>query len=371
MAKMTSRERLLTALNNGRPDRLPCQVHSWMDYYLETYMDGMDQWQAYEHFGMDHVIYIAPEIVYDDGALANWQVKTTDLGLGEDANHHFADVIDTPGGQLTVKRASNQYTQWQTKHLIESERDWEIWSRYVPVPMYMDQGNWIEAKDRLGDKGIVRGYLFGFGQGSPWQNFAGVMCDMQAAIFAAMDNPGWVHAILEDMRDKLIGVFERTGKIECDLVETGGGAGSSTVISPTIHRDFCLPYDKAIHQALHEYCDVKVVYHLCGGFMPLLDLIAENGADGQETMTPPGMGGDCDLAEASRRIGDKKFFIGGFDQSAGFEQGTPEKVRELVFEYFEATRDNAGYICSPSDNFFSGDTANIQAFVDACKECVY
>ena len=27
---MTSRERMLTALANGRPDRLPCQVHGWM-----------------------------------------------------------------------------------------------------------------------------------------------------------------------------------------------------------------------------------------------------------------------------------------------------------------------------------------------------
>lgn len=368
---MTPRERLLTALNNGRPDRMPCQVHSWMDIYLENYLNGMDQWQAYEHFGMDHVVYVSPEIIYDDADLANWQVTTTDLGLDEDGVHNFADVIDTPGGQLTVKRASNNFTQWHTKHIIESEKDWEIWAKYVPVPKYMDQRNWIEARNRVGDKGIVRGYLFGFGQGSPWQNFAGVLCDMQGAIFAAMDKPSWVHAALENMRDKLIGIFERTGKMECDIVETGGGAGSSTVISPAMHKEFCLPYDKVIHKTLHEYCDVKVVYHLCGGFMPLLDLIAENGADGQETMTPPGMGGDCDLGEASRRIGARKFFVGGFDQNAGFEKGTPEKVRELVFECFEATKGHAGYICSPSDNFFSGDPVNIQAFADACKECTY
>lgn len=31
---MNSRERMLTALNNGRPDRLPGQVHGWMDYYF-------------------------------------------------------------------------------------------------------------------------------------------------------------------------------------------------------------------------------------------------------------------------------------------------------------------------------------------------
>jgi len=29
---MDSRERLLTAIHNHKPDRLPCQVHSWMQY---------------------------------------------------------------------------------------------------------------------------------------------------------------------------------------------------------------------------------------------------------------------------------------------------------------------------------------------------
>ncbi len=54
---MTSRERMLTALNNARPDRLPCQVHGWMPYYLQHYLGGMDWWQAYEKFDMDFAIY--------------------------------------------------------------------------------------------------------------------------------------------------------------------------------------------------------------------------------------------------------------------------------------------------------------------------
>lgn len=154
------------------------------------------------------------------------------------------------------------------------------------------------------------------------------------------------------------------------MVETGGGAGSNTVISPTMFKEFCLPYDWEQHAALHD-AGVKIVYHLCGGLMQMLDLVAENGADGLETMTPSSMGGDCDLAEASRRVGDKLFFIGGFDQNAGFEKGTPEVARKLVFECFEATKDNAGYIIAPSDHFFFGDPANLQAFADACKECLY
>ena len=49
---MASRERLLTVINNEKSDRLPCQVHEWMPYYLDTYLDGIDQWQAYEKLGL-------------------------------------------------------------------------------------------------------------------------------------------------------------------------------------------------------------------------------------------------------------------------------------------------------------------------------
>jgi uroporphyrinogen decarboxylase len=154
------------------------------------------------------------------------------------------------------------------------------------------------------------------------------------------------------------------------MIEIGGGAGSSTVIGPTFFREFCLPFDRRQVPMLQQL-GMKVVYHLCGGIMPMLDLVVETGADGLETMTPPAMGGDCDLREASRRVGDRMFFIGGFDQNAGFERGTPARARQLVRECFEATRDHAGYICCPSDHFFRGDPACLQAFVDEAKECTY
>lgn len=104
--------------------------------------------------------------------------------------------------------------------------------------------------------------------------------------------------------------------------------------------------------------------------MPLLDIAVQNGADGLETMTPPIMVGDCILSECTERIGDRMFFIGGFDQNAGFEKGNPGLVRKMVFDLHKDCPDG-GYIVSPFDHFFYGDPANLQAFVDAAKECVY
>jgi hypothetical protein len=340
-----------------------------MDYYLKHYLGGMDWYEAYEKFDMDYAIYVSPRYYYSDQDLAKWRVTRKDLGMDDSGNHRWEETITTPRGTLHHAGAWNVITAWETDPLIKTEDDFALWDAYYPVPIAADFDAIQEARDTLGDRGIVRSHPFSPGQGSPWQSFC-TLTGTQAAIFMALDTPDFVHHALNAILQKTLRVTAMWQGTPADMVETGGGAGSNTVISPKMFAEFCVPYDKQQHDALHDV-GIKIVYHLCGGVMHMLELVTQNGADGLETMTPPSLGGDCDLAEASRRVGDKLFFIGGFDQNAGFENGTPEDARRLVFACFEATKDHAGYIIAPSDHFFHGDPANLQAFADACKECVY
>ena len=103
--KMDSRQRLLTVLNNEKPDRLPCQVHCWMDYYLKTYLGGVDQYQAYSRFGMDAVIYVEPDYIFKDRDKINWNCQHKELGQDGDGNWLWVDIINTPEGVLTTKSA--------------------------------------------------------------------------------------------------------------------------------------------------------------------------------------------------------------------------------------------------------------------------
>lgn len=366
---MTSRERMLTALSNGRPDRLPCQVHGWMQYYLDHYLGGMDWYEAYARFDMDYAIYVGPSYEYSPADQVNWHIERKELGLDGDGNHRWEERIITPKGTIHLAGAWNEITSWLTEYPIKCEEDFEIWNKFNPVPIRADLSPISAQKKKLGDRGILRASPYSAGQGSPWQSFC-TLVDTEKALFMALDHPEFVHHALEAILGRTLRVTEMWEGIQADMVETGGGAGSSTVISPKMFEEFCLPYDQKQCEAFHAV-GLKVVYHLCGGLMPMLDLVVKTGADGLETMTPPGMGGDCNLAEASQRVGDRLFFIGGFDQNAGFETGTPEVARRQVFECFEATKDHAGYIISPSDHFFRGNIANLQAFADACKECVY
>lgn len=97
---MTGRERMLTALSNGRSDRLPCQVHGWMPYYLNRYLGSTDWMEADDRFGFDHALYISPDYVYFDRDLANWKTKVLDLGMLKDGYRHSVETIETPEGML-------------------------------------------------------------------------------------------------------------------------------------------------------------------------------------------------------------------------------------------------------------------------------
>ncbi len=364
---MKGRERFIAALNNQKADRLPCQVHDWMGFYLKDSLNGMTTYEAYEYFGMDPVIYVVPKLSYSDKDKSNWITKNTDGGTVDGIKTTYIEIT-TPEGILNATYQRSEITGWYTKHLTKNPHEFDLWAKYAPMPIDVDWSNVIKAKNRIGEHGIVRSGYCGFGQGSPWQDIA-YMMGTETSIMLALDEPDWMHEALNKLLQKKLDIIDIGGKIELDVVETGGGAGSSTVISPSMHEEFCLPYDQIQIKALQTQ-GTKVVYHLCGGFMPMLDIFSKNGANGLETMTPVAMGGDCDLSECTKAIGDKMFFIGGFDQNAGFEQGTPQNARQQVFDLHKACPDG-GFIVSPSDHFFYGDHENIKAFVKAAKECVY
>lgn len=366
---MSGRERFLAALINKKPDRLPCQVHDWMSYYLDNFLHGISDIEAYKLFKMDPVLYRSPNYIYDPKDLANWYRRDISLGKDETGQQKWRVEVTTPDGILTQEGVNGKYTSFITKFFIEDELDFEIWDKYVPVPKKVDWSPVIEAKKLVGDTGIVRGPFWDFGQGSPWQSFSSYLKNTQDAILDCIDTPAWVHLVLNSMLEKKLKVIDRAGKFELDVVETGGGNGSTTTISPALHKEFCVPYDKIQHDAIHKAGSL-VSHHLCGGIMPILDLVIENGADALETMTPKELGGDADLAEAERRIGDKICFIGGFDQTLGFEKGNKKSIYEMVEKLFYSCP-NGGYICSPSDHFFLGKPENIQHFADACKSMKY
>jgi uroporphyrinogen-III decarboxylase len=234
----------------------------------------------------------------------------------------------------------------------------------------------VEAVNRaataFGQRGIVRGAVVSFpiyGQPGCWQD-AACLVGIERLILETFDDPGWVHSLLRILQRGKMDYIRSLASARYDLLELGGGGASTTVISPRIFADFVAPYDGELIACAHEMGQ-RIVYHTCGGMMPILEQIADMAPDAMETFTPHAMGGDVDLAQAKRRIGDRVCMIGGFDQFHDLWDCSPDQTRRAVRRCFEQAGQGGGYILSPSDHFFDAEPALIAAFADEARRCVY
>jgi uroporphyrinogen-III decarboxylase len=371
---MNSKERMLCALNKGKPDRLPVSLHQWQSYHLDKYLGGISAIEAFEMFGLDAQIQYFQSmgqfwLVDADMARFNtneWIDELTVISTDPD-NRIVHHTIKTPGGELTYKSAGDRKTTWITEYLIKQDDDIELIRKYMPVPE-LELEPIRALYDKLGDRGILRGFVWG-DQAGCWQHAACLM-DMSELILKAVDQPDWVHGLMQILLDKKMQFIESMRGAKFDLIETGGGASSSTLISPDFHRDFCLRYDRPMHDALHEL-GFKVTYHTCGGTVRIEDYIVANGCDASETCAPISIGGNQEPWQFADKINGRVALIGGVDQYNVVTDGSKELIESTVRKLCETVGKEGGYICALSDHFFETPPEKIQWFADAGRECVY
>lgn len=385
---MNSKERFIRAFNRKEADRLPVTTHHVMPSFLKNYMNGITDQDFFDHFGLDPIKWII-SFSCDSSKGEYFDPLHTEIGFLEarrictdswrfsfeeiagQANPTKRMNIITPGKTLSMILQSNEHTTWLAEHVIKEKNDIEILAKYMPAPK-CDVSAINDAAEAFGYRGIVRGHIppfDGFGQPGCWQD-AACMFGIENLITSALEDPEWVHTFLKILMERKK-VFIRSLKgAKYDILELGGGDASTTVISPDIFDEFVAPYDSELIAEAHE-AGQRIVYHTCGGMMPILENIAGMKPDAMETFTPNAMGGDTVLAEAKERIGDKVCMIGGFDQFHFFTGCTEEETRKEVRRCFEAAGKNGGFILSPSDHFFEADLKLLRAFADEARRCVY
>ncbi|GAB4338030.1 MAG: hypothetical protein Kow0099_11750 [Candidatus Abyssubacteria bacterium] len=371
---MTPRERLLCALHKGKPDRLPVSIHQWQRYHLDTHLGGIAELEAFRKFGLDAQVQFHQgmgQFWLVDGQVTmivspEWRYEANAVGMDGDAAV-MEHVIKTPGGDLSYKTATNPKTTWMLDYMIKRDEDIELIRKYMPVPSL--DTKWANVmRDEIGDDGILRGFVWG-DQAGCWQH-ACLLKDVNQLILDCFDKPDWVHELLSILLEKKLRFIETMKGAKFDIVETGGGASSSTLISPALHKEFCLPYDLKMHDALHSL-GFRVTYHTCGGTRGIEEFIVANGADASETLAPVSIGGNQEPWEFKAKVGARLALIGGVDQFSVLADGTQEEIRNTVFELFQSVGYDGGYICSPADHFFDTPPQKLQIFADAAHECIY
>src|SRR5512136_120701 len=129
---MTSRARLLTALDQGIPDRLPATTHHLMPYFLDKYLGGASNQAFFDRFDLDAIYWTTPYRpdsdqgeYYDPRQVEVAGVEScpivTDLwrleqeALPDQDYQTVRHRIVTPGGTLTAVAQSNEITSWMSE----------------------------------------------------------------------------------------------------------------------------------------------------------------------------------------------------------------------------------------------------------------
>ncbi len=385
---MNAKERFLNSLERKNTDRLPVTTHHLMPSFLKKYMGGTSEQEFFDCFGLDPIKWIIAH-TYDASKGEYFDPTQSEIGFLEarrictdNWRFSFKDIsglayptqrlnIITPDETLSMVLQSDSHTTWLTEHIIKEKTDIDIIAKYMPAPKCdIDVIN--RAAAEFGERGLIRGHIpcfDGFGQPGCWQD-ASCMYGIENLIMETFMDPQWVHAFLQILQNRKKIFIESLRGVKYDILELGGGDASTTVISPDIFNEFVAPYDAPLITAAHE-AGQKIVYHTCGGMMPILEDIVAMKPDATETFTPPAMGGDTKLAEAKRRIENKVCMIGGFDQFHFFTGCTENETRKEVRRCFEEAGEDGGFILSPSDHFFEADLNLIKAFADEARQCVY
>jgi len=102
------------------------------------------------------------------------------------------------------------------------------------------------------------------------------MCGVQEFMMLMMDEPEAAHRLLDFLADVVIDFC--LVQLEAGSPMIGAGDAAASLISSEHYREFALPYEQRICQAVHDAGGL-VKLHICGNTNALLDDMPQSGAD--------------------------------------------------------------------------------------------
>ena len=316
---MNSRERVLTVLEGGIPDRVP-----WLENYISNEVAagvlGRDDFvrcnysQIIRTPGMTRIPPELPEVLPLDGI-----------------SYDFA-----PPRFARTRLLNGQ--EHVTEGLIKTPEDLQLLDR-LPDPD--DEALYRGAEEYLSR---WRGELAAIGTIRSGPSNTYLSMGIECFCLELVDRPEFVREILGRFSDWTRRVAGNMLELGFDLfwIPDDIGFGSSPMISPAHFREFCVPAMKNVIEVL----DRPVVYHSDGNIMPLMDDILRLGVDGVANFEP----GPMDIEEVKRQYGDRVTLIGNIDLHYTLTVGTPEETRAEVRRRIEALKPGGRYILASANS---------------------
>jgi uroporphyrinogen decarboxylase len=192
--------------------------------------------------------------------------------------------------------------------------------------------------------------------GSPWSPFfheVGWLIGQEDFYVWMTTKPDVVEAIIDRMVDYEVEATRRfleaaDGMIDITYFGNDFGTQRCLFISPEMWQRFIRKPLKRFFDVSHEY-GCKVMKHSCGAIRDIIPWLIEDGVDILDPIQVSAVG--MDLPGLVRDFGDRLSFHGGVDTQRTLPFGSVADVRREARSYLDLTRPRGGYILCGSQEF--------------------
>jgi len=352
---MTPRERMLIAMQGGKPDRvpacpdisnmIPCRLTGkpfWEIYYFRE----PALWEAYieavRYFGIDGWF------TYGDMQF-QWPVERYEAI--EEMRRTAERMTVRYRGRLDGARYTYEVTYYVADPPTTTEKmvkdltaDWGLLERLFAPPVGYNPSLLRKQREEFGELGIF-GVSIGYPGFQAW--FGLFQGGVEKLTYAYYDAPELVEELRRLHERMVCKQMEMILQERPDFVLLGG-SGTLTLQSPAIARALSLPTIQKLTRLAKE-ASVPTMLHSCGKERELVKWCAqETELDCINPLEPPPMG-DCELSEIKREFGGRLALMGNLHTTDVMLFGTPEDVERAAKKAIDDAAEGGGFILSTGD----------------------
>ena len=166
----------------------------------------------------------------------------------------------------------------------------------------------------------------------------------------AMKKP-YIFALMDHIMQYSMGVAKELIKLGADIIWLGDDFGSQQgmIISPKLWREVFKERMKYIIDELkEENPGIKIAYHSCGSYFPIMEDLIDVGVDILNALQPNAK--DMDTKKIKGTFGSKACLFGGIDIQGVVPFGSLKDLENEVKRVLNAAAEGGGYILAGAHN---------------------
>lgn len=246
-----------------------------------------------------------------------------------------------------------------------------------------EEARWIEneAKRLNGESGCAVIGLFGKGSLADSSSYPGAAELHPRGIrgfadwnMAQLLYPDYVKAVFEMHTEcvlKNLEIYKQACGDNIQMIVISGtdfGCQNGLLLSKEMFRELYKPFYKRMNDWVHQNTNWKTWFHSCGGIYDILDDFVDMGVDIVNPLQLSARG--MDMHKIKENYGDKLvFWGGGIDTQDMLPNGTPAEIRAQVRERLDVLAQGGGYVFNTIHNIMGNvKPENIAAAFEAARE---